>query len=81
MIDNVFISEEPVKLFMEGRHAHVPLMAGNTFDEFPSFIFADSQADFEAKARDIFGDKADEFLSFPEAQKHNGSMYASVSKY
>ena len=78
MIDNVFVTEEPVKSFMEGKHAHVPLMAGNTFDEFPSFIFADSQADFEAKARDIFGNKADEFLSFPEAQKHDGNMYAPV---
>ena len=78
MIDNVFMDDEPYKLLLEGKHAHVPLMSGNTFDEFPSFIFAESQEDFEAKAKDIFGDKAEEFLSFPEAQKHDGNMYAPV---
>ena len=78
MIDNVYQSDEPLKLFMEGKHAHVPLMSGNTFDEFPSFIFASSKEEFETKAREIFGAKADEFLAFPEAQKHNGNMYASV---
>ena len=78
MIDNVYQTDEPLKLFMQGKHAHVPLMSGNTFDEFPSFIPAASQEEFETKAREIFGAKADEFLSFPEAQKHNGNMYAPV---
>ena len=78
MIDNVFQKDDPFKLFMEGKHAHVPMMSGNTFDEFPSFIFADSKEEFEAKAKDIFGSKAEEFLSFPEAQKNIGNMYASV---
>ena len=78
MIDNVFMDDEPYKLFLQGKHAHVPMMSGNTYDEFPSFIPADSQEDFEAKARSIFNDKTDEFLSFPEAQKHNGNLYAPV---
>ena len=78
MIDNVFIKDDPFKLFLEGKHAHVPVMSGNTYDEFPSFIFADSKEDFEAKAREIFGSTADDFLSFPEAQKNIGNMYASV---
>ena len=78
MIDNVFMEDEPLKLFMAGEHAHVPLMSGNTYDEFPSCIFADSKEDFEAKAREIFGSKTEEFLSFPEAQKNNGNMYASL---
>lgn len=78
MIDNVFMDDEPYKLFLQGKHAHVPMMSGNTFDEFPSFIPADSQEDFEAKARAIFKDKTDEFLSFPEANKHNGNLYAPV---
>ena len=78
MIDNVFQHDEPLKLFMQGKHAHVPLMSGNTFDEFPSFILADSKDEFEGKAKEIFGGKASEFLSFPEAQKHNGNMYAPV---
>ena len=78
MVDKVLVSGDPFKLFEAGEHAHVPLMSGNTFDEFPSFIFADSEEDFENKARDIFGGKADEFLSFPEARAHEGNMYAKV---
>ena len=78
MVDKVLISGDPFKLLAEGRHAHVPLMSGNTFDEFPSFILADSDSDFENKAREIFGSKADEFLSFPEAKAHEGKIYAKV---
>ena len=78
IVDNVFLEDEPFKQIVKGNHAHVPLMSGNTYDEFPSFIPADSEADFEAKAREIFGAKADEFLSFPEAHVHNGNMYAPV---
>ncbi len=78
MIDNVFMKDNPFKLFATGKHAHVPLMSGNTFDEFPCFIMAESEEEFETKARQFFGDKADEFLSFPEARRHNGNMYAPV---
>lgn len=78
MIDKVFIDDEPLKLFMQGKHAHVPIMSGNTFDEFPSVIFADSKEDFINKAEEIFGDKTEEFLSFLEANKNNGNMYAPL---
>ena len=78
MIDNVFMDDEPYKLFLEGKHAHVPLMSGNTYDEFPSSIFAGSKEEFEAKAREIFGSKTEKFLSFPEAQKNNGNQYATL---
>ena len=78
MVDEVFLTGDPFKLFCEGEHAHVPLMSGNTFDEFPSFIFADSDEDFEKCAKEIFGDRADKFLSFPEARAHEGNMYAKV---
>lgn len=78
MIDKVFMEDNPLTLFAQGKHAHVPLMSGNTFDEFPCFIQADSDGEFRAKAKDIFGDKTDEFLSFPEAKKTNGNMHAPV---
>ena len=78
IVDNVFLEDEPFKQIVKGNHAHVPLMSGNTYDEFPSFIPAESEAEFEAKAREIFGTRADEFLSFPEARVHNGNMYAPL---
>ena len=79
MIDKVFLDDEPFKLFIQGKHAHVPLISGNTFDEFPSFIVADSDDVFEKKARERFGSKADTFLSFPEAKKViNGNLHAPL---
>lgn len=76
-IDHVFLEDDPMVLFLEGKHANVPIMAGNTSDEFKNFIIADNDEDFENKARDIFGDKADKFLSFPEAHIKNGNQYAT----
>ncbi len=77
VIDGVYLEGEPFKRFVQGKHAHVPVLAGNTEDEFPSYIFADSEADFKAKAQDIFGDKTSEFLAFPEANTvENNNCYA-----
>jgi carboxylesterase type B len=78
MIDEVFLKDDPYKLLISGRHANVPLMSGNTYDEFPSFIPAESDEEFEKKARDIFGARTDEFLSFKEAREHKDNMYANV---
>ncbi len=79
MIDNVFLDGDPFKLVLEGKHAHVPLISGNTFDEFPSFIAAESDEEFANKAKEIFGDKADKFLSLPEAKEVvNGNLHAPL---
>lgn len=78
-IDHVYLTDEPFKLMLQGKQANVPILAGNTFDEFPSFMFADSKEDFENKARDLFGDRADTFLSFPESYEvKNGNQYATL---
>ena len=79
MIDKVFLDDDPYKLFLEGKHAHVPLISGNTADEFPSFITAESDQEFEQKAREIFKDRTEEFLSFPEAKVTlDGNLRAPV---
>lgn len=77
-IDGVFLTDTPMNLFLEGKHAHVPMMSGNTNDEFKSFITAENDEEFEKKAREIFGCRADEFLSFPEAHVNSGNNYASA---
>lgn len=77
-IDNIYIEGQPFQLLVQGKHANVPLLAGNTADEFPSFIYAENEADFKEKATAIFGSKVDEFLSFPEANKiENKNCYAN----
>ena len=78
-IDHVYLQGEPFQLMLEGKQANVPIIAGNTFDEFKSFIFADSKESFEQQARDTFGDRAEQFLSFPESQLvEDGNKYANV---
>ena len=78
-IDHVFLSDEPFKLMLQGKQANVPILAGNTFDEFPSFIAAESKADFENQAKTMFGNRAEAFLSFPESSEvTEGNKYAWV---
>ena len=76
--DGVFCVGEPYKMILEGDCADVQIIAGNTADEFPNFIFADSEEEYKAKVREIFGDRADEFLSLPEAE-YRGKASAKTS--
>ena len=76
--DGKFCIEDPMKLYAEGKHADVDVMAGNTADEFLSFIHADG--DYEEIVRKTLGDKADAFLKLPEAKATDGrGNYAFVS--
>ena len=67
-------------LFMEGKHVNVPVMSGNTSDEFPSYIEASSKEDLKKKAEEIFGKNAETFLRFPEAMREDSDgKYAKVN--
>ncbi|MCM1568459.1 MAG: carboxylesterase family protein [Roseburia sp.] len=78
--DKRFCVGDPLELIMKNQYYHIPMMAGNTADEFLSGIPADTKEELRRKAEEIFGDRAEEFLSCPEAlvQDKDGS-YASVS--
>lgn len=78
-IDGHFLTGDPLDLILNGHYAHVPLLAGNTCDEFPSFIEAKDDDDFKSKAKEIFGDECDKFLSFEEANAHIGTQYAKAA--
>ena len=81
--DGVFTVGDPMKRIASGQALNVPIMAGNTADEFPNTIPATDEADLIAKAKECFGDKADEFLAFAESKKQISFMghtaYAPVS--
>ncbi len=80
VLDHKFCTDDPLVLFRHGKLADVPVMSGNTGDEFPNTISAESIEDLKGKARALFGDKADEFLSFPEATAQAGQgRWAAVS--
>ena len=79
-LDGVFCTGDTYKRLKNGEHNDVNIIAGNTVDEFPSAIFADSEEAMEAQAKARFGADADKFLSFKEAHAKTGDkMYASVS--
>ena len=60
--DGRFCVGDPLALFLQGKCADVSVMAGNTVDEFPSSLRAESEEELRKKAGDIFGADADEFL-------------------
>lgn len=78
--DGKFSVGDPLKLYVEGKHADIPMMAGNTTDEFLSMIPATNETELVKQATELFGDRAEQFLTFPEARQRLGDMgYAPVS--
>ncbi len=76
--DGNFCTDDPMKAFYNGTRNRVPVFAGNTGDEFIDFIHVSGDDEFRAKAKEYFGDNAEKFIAFPEAQG-NGSLYAPMS--
>jgi len=80
VIDNHFCFGNSLKSFMENRGADVNIMVGNTPDEFPHFITASKEEAYRNEVKDLFGRRADEFLSFKEAwEKDADGNYAPVN--
>ncbi len=80
VIDGRFCVGDPIQLYMEHKQAMVPVMSGNTSEEFLNVIRAKDDAEFVQRAKDIFGSYAEEFLHFPEAWvKDKNQNYAAVS--
>ncbi len=79
IIDGKFCIGNPLSLYMQNRHAMVPVMSGNTTDEFLNSITAESEEEFLQKAKELFGSHTEEFLNFEEAWKKNGNRYGTFS--
>ncbi len=79
IIDGTFTVGDPIALYMQNKHIKVPIMSGNTTNEFLNSIRANSEEEFIEKAKELFGDKAEEFLNFEEAGKKDDNTYATVS--
>jgi para-nitrobenzyl esterase len=63
VIDDVFLSGDPMTLMVQNKRLPVPLMAGRTASEMPAVPPAQTIAEFEQFARARFGDQADRFLA------------------
>lgn len=79
VVDGRFCSEDPYVALINGRRARVPLMAGNTGDEFLWGIVAQDEEELKDRVRAIFGDMAGTFLSYEETRVRSEAGYAPVS--
>ena len=77
--DDRFNVGNPIDSFIDGSRTRVPVMAGNTGDEFMEFIHADNDEQLKDLANKYFDDRCDEFLAFPEAHIRTPMGYAPVS--
>ena len=77
--DGCFCTHDPLEAFRNGSRIRVPVMGGNTGDEFMEFIHAADDKEFEKKAKEYFGSRAEEFLSFSEAVVRTEFGYSPVS--
>ena len=79
-IDGDFLEDEPLKLIMKNDYNRVPIMAGNTADEFLMGIMADNETELKKKAEEMFGEYAEQFLSFDETHRRGfDGSYATTS--
>ena len=79
IVDGSFVKEDPYLAICNGHHAPVPIISGNTADEFYAGITANTKEELEQKAVDAFGDKASVFLNFPEVKNATGNRYGFIS--
>ena len=61
--DGKFQLDNASNNLMRGKRLRVPLLVTRTTDEFKSGLRAESMDEFKQKAAELFGDRADEFLS------------------
>ena len=77
--DGHFCTEDPMEAFRNGSRIRVPVMGGNTGDEFIEYIHAADNDELARKAKAYFGSRAEEFLAFPEANVRTDSGWSPVS--
>lgn len=62
--DNNICIGDPIRLFAQGKYAGVPVLAGNTEDEFPFVIDAQNEEELEKRASAWFCKKRKSFLQY-----------------
>ena len=70
--DGKFCTAAPTDLLLQGKCLDIPIIAGNTADEFLNFIPAADDAELEKVATQIYGADAEKFLSFPQSKIKTG---------
>jgi len=79
IIDGIIVPEDPYEALLNGHHANVPIISGNTGDEFFTGIPAKNSEELKEKVLSAFEDTAEAFLAFPEATVQENGVYARIS--
>lgn len=79
VLDNNICVGDPVQLFAKGEYGNVPVMAGNTADEFLNLIRVDDEKQMEEVVKELFGENAEPFLSCPQTHVKTKDGFAPVS--
>ncbi|MCQ2582771.1 MAG: carboxylesterase family protein [Treponema sp.] len=70
--DGQFCKGAPTDKLLDGSCLDIPIISGNTTDEFLHFIPAKDEKDLAVKAEEIYGKDAKQFLSFPQSKISTG---------
>ena len=76
--DDRFCTGDPIVRYCRGECVDAVMMAGCTADEFPNTIDAENPEQLETEAARLFGDRAAEFLAFPESHEKTDLGYAKA---
>ncbi len=79
ILDGKFCKTNPLTAFLENRRVRVPILSGNTANEFLDYIHAQNEAELEQRAQELFGENAARFLCFNSAHVKRKEGYAPVS--
>lgn len=62
LVDGQFIEDDPYELYISGKSVNVPVMSGNTHDEFEAYIAAADKNELKEKIEAIAPGKAEAFI-------------------
>jgi len=77
--DGRFCTGDPLARYLSGDCVDVPMMAGNTADEFPNALAAADEAALPEAAARAFGDEARQFLTLPESRVQGEAGFGTVN--
>lgn len=77
-LDGNICKEEPVGALANNKGADIPLLMGNTTNEFRFSIPAADEAEFKIKVKDIFKDMSEDFFKYEENLVRDENGYANI---
>jgi len=77
VVGDPFMPDFPTEIIKRGEHHDMPLILGDTADEFPLTPWFNSVEELEAYAKETFGERANEYLAIV---KKNASSLETLKK-